>query len=58
MEIYENTYNSFNLPFLIIQGGRDKIVNYKGAFLLFENSPSKDKTFIFMEDLWHCVWLD
>lgn len=58
MEKCEITYNNFNVPFLIIQGGCDKIVNYKSAFLLMENSPSKDKTLIFDENLWHCVWLE
>ena len=50
MEKYPNSYGNFNVPFLIIQGGGDKICNYKGAFLLFENSPSKNKTLIFMEN--------
>jgi hypothetical protein len=34
------TFKSYNSPFMVIQGGLDKLVNPMGAFELFEQSKT------------------
>jgi esterase/lipase len=43
MEQAPETYPYFSAPFLIVQGGHDKLVNPEGAFELYEQSRSLDK---------------
>lgn len=38
------SFEQYNAPFLIIQGGCDKLVDPDVGFDLMERSPSKDKT--------------
>jgi acylglycerol lipase len=52
------TFKDFQCPFLVIQGGTDKMVHPMGAFELYQQSPlsEKDKDIIFIEDMWHNIW--
>lgn len=52
------TFKNYKCPFLVIQGGRDKLVNPMVGFELFEQSPLKeeDKDVLFYEDMWHDIW--
>ena len=45
--------DKFNVPFLIFQGGIDKLVDIAGAFDIMEKSKSQDKTLLFYENAWH-----
>lgn len=46
-DISEKTFSQFHTPFVVIQGGIDKLVDPFAAFDLEKESPSKDKTLIF-----------
>jgi hypothetical protein len=54
----KNTYSSYSCPFMIIQGGCDKLVNPIGAFDLFRQSnvPGADKEIQFFDKMWHDAW--
>ncbi|KRX02516.1 hypothetical protein PPERSA_11856 [Pseudocohnilembus persalinus] len=54
---YES-YEKLTTPFLVIQGGMDKLVDSDLAKELIQRSPSKDQTVFFYEDLWHSVILE
>ena len=41
MEKTPQTFSQYKCPFMIIQGGLDKLVNPDGAFELYENSQTK-----------------
>jgi len=43
-------------PWLVIQGGLDKLVDPELAYELERLSPSDDKTVLFYDDLWHDIW--
>ncbi len=44
------------LPIMIVQGGRDKIVDPRGAQLLYDSISSEDKTIKIYDDLYHEVF--
>jgi len=46
---------SFDIPFLFVQGGKDKKVNPVGSFEFMEKAKSQDKTLLFYPDLWHDI---
>jgi alpha-beta hydrolase superfamily lysophospholipase len=46
---------TFRLPFIVVQGGADRIVDPSGAQMLYDRSSSKDKTIKFYEGLFHEV---
>jgi acylglycerol lipase len=43
MDIAPMTFDKFDVPFVIVQGDLDKLVNPIGAFDLYDKSSSKDK---------------
>lgn len=43
MDISPETFKHFDIPFVIVQGGLDKLVNPLGAFELYDQSKSQDK---------------
>lgn len=43
MDVAPETFDKFDVPFVVVQGGLDKLVNPIGAFELFDKAPSKDK---------------
>jgi alpha-beta hydrolase superfamily lysophospholipase len=45
-----------NLPFIVLQGSDDKLVDPEGAQLLYEKAASKDKTLKVYEGLYHEVF--
>jgi acylglycerol lipase len=52
------SFKNYRCPFLIIQGGLDKLVNPMVAFDLFTQSPlpEKDKDILFYYNMWHDIW--
>lgn len=51
-------YQYFDVPFLTIQGGMDKLVDEDGSRLLMQHSPQKDKQMIYIDHMWHNVMLE
>jgi acylglycerol lipase len=47
--------NKITLPFIVIQGSQDKLVDPGGAQMLYDNAGSKDKTLKMYEGLYHEV---
>jgi acylglycerol lipase len=45
--------HKISLPFIVVQGGEDKLVDPAGARLLYEKAASKDKTIKVYEGLYH-----
>ncbi len=58
MDASPQTFSQYKCPFLVIQGGCDKLVNPMVAFELFERSQTaeKDKQIIFYQNMWHDIW--
>jgi acylglycerol lipase len=52
------TFHNYKCPFLIVQGGCDKLVNPMVAFELFQFSPlpEEEKDILFYEGMWHDIW--
>ncbi|PPD39225.1 MAG: alpha/beta hydrolase [Methylobacter sp.] len=48
--------DKITLPFIVLQGSEDKIVDPAGAHLLYGQARSKDKTFKFYKGLYHEVF--
>ena len=51
-------FEEFDLPFLCILGGRDKLLNPFSSFELERKSKSPQKDIIMIEDMWHNAWFD
>jgi len=51
----KKNYNKFKVPFVVVIGGADKIVNVEACVDLYERSEIKDKTLLFVPDMWHAV---
>ena len=47
--------HKFDLPVMLVQGGKDRIVEAEGAFEFMAKSASTDKQLVFYPDLWHDV---
>jgi len=43
-------------PYLLLQGGGDKVVNPLGAFDAMERTQSTDKEFLYYPQTWHDFW--
>jgi acylglycerol lipase len=58
MDKSPDTFKYYKSPFLVIQGGLDKLVNPSVAFELFARSstPVEDKDILFYENMWHDIW--
>lgn len=58
MDKSPETFKDYKSPFLIVQGGLDKLVNPSVAFELFAQSrtPPEDKDILFYENMWHDIW--
>jgi acylglycerol lipase len=48
MDVAPETFDKFDVPFVVVQGGLDKLVNPVGAFDLYDKSISKDKQVLFL----------
>lgn len=58
METSPSSFQNYKCPFLIIQGGLDKLVHPMVAFDLFTHSqlPEEDKDILFYKNMWHDIW--
>ena len=58
MDASPATFHNYRCPFLIVQGGLDKLVNPMVAFELYQRSPlaEEDKDILFYENMWHDIW--
>lgn len=55
MENCRDTWEKFEAPFLLIQGGLDNVVSVECNVDFFEKSKSVDKTMLIYENLWHNI---
>lgn len=51
-------YKQLTTPYLLVQSGCDKLVDPFACLDLEQQSPSKDKTTVIINDMWHAVWFD
>ena len=53
-----DTFADYDQPFMVIHGGKDKLVDPMVAFDLYKQSktPEQDKEIIFHEDMFHDIW--
>ena len=58
MDKSPQTFKDYKSPFIIFQGGLDKLVNPEVCFELYEKSstPAEDKEIHFIEEMWHDIW--
>lgn len=56
MEEGTKLMDKYEAPFIIVQGGIDKLVDPDVGHDLMRVSPSKDKTCLYYQNLWHDVW--
>lgn len=56
MSRVESEVNSITLPFIVVQGSGDKLVNPAGAQMLYDKAGSKDRTIHVYEGLYHEVF--
>lgn len=54
----EATFKDYEVPFLVVQGGRDKVIDPQVAFDLFAaaKTAESDKDILYYDDMWHDVW--
>lgn len=52
----QNNLPNINLPILVLQGGKDKLVVAKGAQMIFDNVSSTDKELKYYEDAFHNLY--
>ena len=57
MQNSQYTFDQYSSPFMMIMGGRDKLIDPQVAFELFNKSktPEKDKDILFYEEMWHVI---
>lgn len=48
-------YKKFNVPFVVVVGGVDKLVDVKACVDLYEESEVKRKALLYGPDMWHVV---
>jgi acylglycerol lipase len=53
MRNIRKNYNRLETPYLLFQGGRDKVVDPFACVDLENESPSKDKTTVIYKEMWH-----
>ena len=53
-------FSQYDLPFMIVQGGADKLISPQVAFELFQKSKTalEDKEILFYEHMLHDVWAE
>lgn len=58
MDRSPDTFKDYNSPFMIVQGGLDRLVNPDVAFELFARSRTapEDKEILFYDNMWHDIW--
>ncbi|KAL4512023.1 hypothetical protein ABPG72_005025 [Tetrahymena utriculariae] len=56
--IAEKQFEQIKAPFLLFMGGKDKLCDTRLADQLYKQSPSKDKTVVYRENMWHGIWLE
>ena len=56
MNFSSRNLENFKVPFLMVQGGMDNLVDVECNIDLLEKSPCKDKTLLFYENVWHDIF--
>ena len=51
----KRNFNKFIVPFIVVIGGMDKLVDVEACVDLYEEAPCKDKTLLFAPNMWHVV---
>lgn len=55
-EVESEDWSKFTNAFLIVQSGKDKLIDPFAAVDFEKKSGSKDKTVIYCKDMWHSVF--
>jgi len=55
---FAKQFKNLETPYLLVQSGMDKLVDPFLSVDLERVSPSKDKTTVIIQDMWHNVWFD
>ncbi|EGR28729.1 hypothetical protein IMG5_169260 [Ichthyophthirius multifiliis] len=50
------TFENYKCPFIVVQGGLDKLIDPDVGFDLVERSQSEDKQVLFYDNMWHDCW--
>lgn len=58
MEEIEQCYHLFDTPYILFQSGVDKLVDPFAAIDLERACKVKDKTTIYMKDMWHSIFME
>ncbi|KRW98241.1 hypothetical protein PPERSA_05585 [Pseudocohnilembus persalinus] len=56
MKEFEATHTNYKTPYLLVQGGIDKLVDPIQAEIMLQNTKSEDKQLIYYENAWHDLW--
>lgn len=56
MEEIQTQYNLFDTPYILFQAGVDKLVDPFAPLDLEKACKTKDKTTIYMKDMWHSIF--
>lgn len=49
-------YSKLNTPYLLIMGGKDKVVDPFLAVDLDRQAQTEDKTTFVYKEMWHSIW--
>ena len=58
MDDNESKLHLLTTPFIVSQGGYDKIIHPQGAFDLMKKSKSIKKDILYYPKMWHCLIYD
>lgn len=58
MEQIEKEYHLFETPYILFQAGVDKLVDPFAPLDLEKSCKAKDKTTIYMKDMWHSIYME
>lgn len=58
MEEIEQLYHEFDTPYVLFQAGVDKLVDPFAPLDLERSCKSKDKTTVYMKDMWHSIYME
>lgn len=54
-DICKSNFKKFKVPFVVVIGGIDKLVDVEACVDFYEAAEIKDKTLLFAPDMWHVV---
>lgn len=58
MRAMESYFDKFSSPYIVFQPGVEKYIDVFASLDLEEASPSKDKTTVYCENMWHAAFYE